>query len=157
MSVDHNVYIGRYIKLKSRCYNISYSEIIQICSNDVDCKNHFSNKNLTTFKFCPECGSKVVSENVTLTKQVAFDVEDICEELFKNIGIFYIDNNGNVFYNNSSTFAKHLHTGEEFDFSKMFEYMKNKTEDDIVDILSKHFTKIGVEHEVKFGAVGYYS
>lgn len=156
MTIDHNVYIGRYIKLKSRCSNVSYSETIQICSNDVDCKNHFSNKDLTTFKFCPECGSKVVSENVTLTKQVAFDVEDICEELFDNSGKFYVQDNGNIFYNSSAIFAKHLSNSEELDLTKMFEYMNNKTVDDAVDILSKHLTKIGVEHEVKFAVVGYY-
>jgi hypothetical protein len=38
----------------------------------------------------------------------------------------------------------------------VLEYMKNKTEDDEIDILSKHLTKIGVENEIKFGVVGYY-
>lgn len=157
MSVEHNVYIGRYIKQKSRTYNKLYSETIYICSNDVDCKNHFSNKNLLQMKFCPDCGSKVVPENVILTKQVPFDVEDICDELFGDGGKFYINEDGYILYNGSSVFAEHLDDGDEFDLSKMFEYMKNKNVPDDVDILSSYLTKLGVENEIKFGAVGYYS
>lgn len=156
MSVDYNVNVGRYIKVKSWESEIKENETIQICSNDVDCKNHFSNKNLNTFKFCPECGSKVIPTVVEVKKTKHIYLDSICEELFGDSYFFYV-NCKHVFVDRNTEYSKLASNTCEIDLSKMFEYMKNKTEDDAVDILSKHLTKIGVENEIKFGVVGYYS
>lgn len=156
MSVDYYVNVGRYIKVKSWDIEIKENETIQICSNDVDCKNHFSNKNLRSSKFCPECGSKVIPIVVEVKKTKHIYLDSFCDELFENPDFFYV-NCKHVFVNGNTEYSKSASDDCEFDLSDVLEYMKNKTEDDEVDILSKHLTKIGVENEIKFGVVGYYS
>lgn len=154
MSVEHNVYIGKYIKVDSWNASVISKEVIQGCSNKVNCKNNFSNKNLDQMNFCPECGAKVVPIEVEITNIKHYNVDVICDELF-GVDVFNFQDQY-IFYVDGGNISKIVSDDYEFDLSKMFEYLKNKTEDDQVDILSKHLTKLGIKHEVKFGAVGYY-
>lgn len=155
MLVDYFVNVGRYIKVKSWDYVEKEQQSIQICSNDVDCKNHFSNKDLKEFKFCPECGSKVISTTIEVKTTKHIYLDSICQELFGNCDYFDV-NYTNIFFNGNTVYSKSCFGDCEFGLTNMFEYMKNKTEDDAVDILSKYLSKIGVENEIKFGVVGYY-
>lgn len=154
MSVTHNVYIGKYIKVDSWCASVTSKEVIQGCSNKVNCKNNFSNKNLDQMNFCPECGAKVVPIEVDITNIKRYNVYVICEELF-GVDVFNCYDQY-IFYVGDDNISKTVSGDYEFDLSKMFECLKTNTEDDQVDILSKHLTKLGIKHEVKFGAVGYY-
>lgn len=155
MSVSYSVYVGRYIKVKN-WYNITtQKETIHICSNE-NCWNNKAHKNLGSSKFCPECGSKVIPDEVDVKKQGRIDLYDICKEVFNNDSKFCEVNDCYVIYNKRSVFSESFSSDDEVSLIDMVEYMKNKTEDDDVDILSKHLTKLEFENEIKFGVVGYY-
>lgn len=155
MSVSYNVYVGRYIKVKNFVSTVTTPTTIKICSNDVDCKNYFSNKDLENSKFCPECGSKVIPYETTIQTQRTLDAYDICKDLFGN-GDKLCCNENVILYNTKNKYHKTVYGNCTVDLNVMSKNISNKTEDDEMDILSKHLTKIGVENEIKFGAFGYY-
>lgn len=154
MSTSYSVHVGRYIKVKSLVVQKIVPKTINICSH-VGCENSGQMKDLGNAKYCFLCGNKVISFNTTETKNKYIDLETICFDLFGDrFGFYY--NGEYLFVNEDTDFSKRDSDECKIDLSYMLEYMKNKTEDDYVDILSKHLTKIGVENEIMFGVVGYY-
>ena len=156
MSTSYSVHVGRYIKVKSLVIKKTFPKTIHVCSYN-GCDNSGHMKDLGNVNFCFLCGSRIVPLETTETKNEYIDIETIWFDLFGDrFGFYY--NGEYLFVNEDTEFSKSDNNDYvEINLIDMFEYMKNKTEDDAVDILSKHLTKIGVENEIKFGAVGYYN
>lgn len=154
MSTSYSVHVGRYIKVKSLVVQKMVPKTINVCSR-VGCENSDQMKDLGNVNYCFLCGNRIVPLESTETENEYLRLGRICFDLFGHCNVFEkIDDC--IFCEYDTDFSKRDFAECKIDLSDMLEYMKNKTEDDAIDILSKHLTNIGVENEIKFGVVGYY-
>ncbi len=152
MSSHQSTFIGAYLVAKNITKPQQYS--IKTCSNQ-ECSVRKKETSLNS-NFCNDCGAP--TESINKTRDVVVSPYTIMEE-FGNIDEFF--NVGNkcaiLLPNRNSKYIIRYDDCDDF----IEKELMNK-QDALTDFTKKHkpfmdfLTSKGIEHQIKFGVVGYY-